>query len=197
MSKELILEKYIKVAVRKALKEVEQQQQKAEKSMYLLHRFPGLKKAVEDIMSPAFGRYISNINIVSPKPTTFKIDLINGQDFSIYYLGRNNFEAKIAGKKYYLKNTPDIYRASQGITGLLELNYAPLDGETSPKDQFGGGSTSPQMGGGGESGDTASRAADLAADLANPNQPLPPEAGIPPADALPSPELTDNPEELG
>lgn len=197
MSKELILEKYIKVAVRKALKEVEQQQQKAEKSMYLLHRFPGLKKAVEDIMSPAFGRYISNINIVSPKPTTFKIDLINGQDFSIYYLGRNKFEAKIAGKKYYLSNTPDIYRASQGITGLLELNYAPLDGNTSPKDQFGGGSTSPQMGGSSDGGNAASRAADLAADLANPDSPLPPAATVPSADAVSDTEPTSPPEELG
>ena len=81
MNKELLLEKYIKVAVRKALKEQEEQQQKAERAMYLVYRFPGLKKIMEDLMSPAFGRYVKNIDIVAPKPTTFKVALINGQDF--------------------------------------------------------------------------------------------------------------------
>jgi len=44
MNKKLLLEKYIKVAVKKALKEQEAQQRKAEKAMYLVYRFPGLKK---------------------------------------------------------------------------------------------------------------------------------------------------------
>ena len=73
MNKTLLLEKYIKVAVRKALKEQEEQQRKAEKAMYLVYRFPGLKKLMEDLMSPAFGRYVSGINVVAPKPTTFNV----------------------------------------------------------------------------------------------------------------------------
>ena len=66
MNKELLLEKYIKVAVRKALKEQEEQQRKAEKAMYLIYRFPGLKKLMTDLMSPAFGRYVSGVNVVAP-----------------------------------------------------------------------------------------------------------------------------------
>ena len=58
MNKEILLEKYIKVAVRKALKEQEEQQKRAEKSLYLIYRFPGLKKLMEDLMSPAFGRFL-------------------------------------------------------------------------------------------------------------------------------------------
>lgn len=129
MNKQLILEKYIKVAVRKALKEQEEQQQKAEKAMYLVYRFPGLKKVMEDLMSPAFGRYINGINIVSPKPTTFKVDLTNGQDFSIKYIGKGNFNIKIAGKKYDPVNIGELERASQAISDLLELNYAPVEAE--------------------------------------------------------------------
>ena len=98
MSK-LLLEKYISVAVQKALKEQEVAQQKSEKSMYLIYRFPGLKKTLEDLMSPAFGRYISDVSIVSPKPTTFKVELINGQFFNVYYLGKGEFMVKISGKK--------------------------------------------------------------------------------------------------
>jgi hypothetical protein len=129
MNKVLLLEKYVKVAVRKALKEQEEQQRKAEKAMYMVYRFPGLKKLMEDLMSPAFGRYVNSINIVAPKPTTFKVDLTNGQDFSIKYIGKGNFTVKVSGKKYDPLNIGELERASQSIADLLELNYAPKESE--------------------------------------------------------------------
>ena len=129
MNKQLLLEKYIKVAVKKALREQEEQQRKAEKAMYMVYRFPGLKKVMEDLMSPAFGRYVNGINIIAPKPTTFKVDLVNGQDFSIKYLGKGNFSTKIAGKQYNPINLSELERASQSIADLLELNYAPAEGK--------------------------------------------------------------------
>jgi hypothetical protein len=135
MNKQLLLEKYIKVAVKKALKEQEEQQRKAEKAMYMVYRFPGLKKLMEELMSPAFGRYVNGINIIAPKPTTFQVDLINGQDFSIKYIGRGNFNIKVSGKKYDPINLGELERASQSIADLLELNYAPKEaagGETPP-----------------------------------------------------------------
>ena len=129
MNKQLLLEKYIKVAVKIALKEQEEQQQKAEKAMYLIYRFPGLKKVMEDLMSPAFGRYVSHVDIIAPKPTTFRIDLINGQDFSIKYLGDKKWDIKAAGKKYNYQDMGEVERASQSIADLLELNYAPAEGK--------------------------------------------------------------------
>jgi len=143
MNKELLLEKYIKVAVKKALKEAEEQQRKAEKAMYLVYRFPGLKKLMEDLMSPAFGRYINNIDIVAPKPTTFKIELINGQDFNVKYIGKGKFNVKVSGKQYHPDNLGDAERCSQSIADLLELNYAPAEG----KEQT---STTPEAGPGAE-----------------------------------------------
>jgi hypothetical protein len=131
MNKKLLLEKYIKVAIKKALKEQEVAEKKAEKAMYLVYRFPGLKRVIEELMSPSFGRYISGISIVAPKPTTFNVSLINGQDFLIYYLGSGNFTAKIAGKKYHPDNIGESERASQAIADLLELNYAPREMEES------------------------------------------------------------------
>jgi hypothetical protein len=123
----LILEKYISVAVQKALKEQEVAERKSVKSMYLVYRFPGLKKVLEDVMSPAFGRYISDVSVVSPKPTTFKISLINSQFFYIYYLSGGEFMVKVSGKKYYSENLGELERASNSITSLLELNYAPTE----------------------------------------------------------------------
>jgi hypothetical protein len=179
MNKTLLLEKYVKVAVRKALQEAEEQQRKAEKAMYMVYRFPGLKKIMEDLMSPAFGRYVNGINIVAPKPTTFQVDLTNGQDFSIKYIGKGNFNIKVAGKKYDPLNIGELERASQSIADLLELNYAPKEAEGSE-----GGTTPPA-----ESPGTS--AAELGPDLAaaeappaeTPAETPPAEEETPPAEA--------------
>jgi hypothetical protein len=127
MMNKLILEKYISVAVQKALKEQEVAEKKSVKSMYLVYRFPGLKKTLVELMSPAFGRYISDVSVIAPKPTTFKISLINSQFFYIYYLGKDEFMVKVSGKKYYAENLGELERASSSITSLLELNYAPTE----------------------------------------------------------------------
>ena len=129
MNKELILEKYIKVAVRKALKEQEEQQRRAEKAMYLAYRFPGLKDLLTSLMSPAFGRFVSGINIVAPKPTTFNISLVNGQDFTIKYIGKEKWNVKVSGRQYHPDNIGEEERCSQAIADLLELNYAPVPGK--------------------------------------------------------------------
>jgi hypothetical protein len=131
--------------------------------MYLVYRFPGLKKTMVELMSPAFGRYVSDITVVAPKPTTFKIDLINGQDFSIYYLGKGKFMAKISGKKYNPATLGELERGSQAIADLLELNYGTVGEEKdpsmpSPSGDTGGGST--------PSPDNTARDTELAADLA-------------------------------
>lgn len=122
MDKKLLLEKYIKVAIKKALKEEEQKHQNADKAMYLIHRFPGLKKSVESLMSPSFGRFISGVSVVAPKPATFRVTLINGYDFNIIYLKKDSYLAKIAGKKYYLNNIGESERATQSIADLLDLS---------------------------------------------------------------------------
>lgn len=123
MDKKLILEKYIKVAVRKALAEQEAMEKQAAKSMYLVYRFPGLKKVMEDLMSPSFGRFVNDVKILAPKPTTFQAKLINEQEFTIIYDGKKNYTAKIAGKKYNIQQLSELERASQAIADLLELNY--------------------------------------------------------------------------
>jgi hypothetical protein len=124
VNKKLIVEKYIKVAVRKALEEQEAKEKRATKSMYLIYRFPGLKKVMEELMSPSFGRFVTSMEIVAPKPTTFQAKLINEQDFTIIYDGRKNYTAKVAGKRYNIQELSELERASQAIADLLELNYA-------------------------------------------------------------------------
>jgi hypothetical protein len=132
MNKKLLVEKYIKVAVRKALAEQEAKEKRAVKSMYLVHRFPNLKKVMEDLMSPSFGRFITDVQVVAPKPTTFNVKLINEQEFTIVYDGRKNYTAKVAGKRYNVQQLSELERAQQGIADLLELNYALGEKEGEP-----------------------------------------------------------------
>src|SRR5690348_6751969 len=174
MSLKILLEKYIKASVRKTLEEEEKQQQRAEKATYLIYRFPGLKKIMEELMSPSFSHFINDVTIVSPKPTTFRVSLINGQDFSISYLGSKKFNVKVSGKKYYENNLGEMERASQAISDLLELNYAPREeagGTNIPKEKTpalpsGGGS-----GGGNINPENNLKDQELAADLSAANAP--------------------------
>ena len=123
MDNKLLLEKYVRVAIKKAIKEAEEQQKKAEKAMYLIYRFPGLKKVMEDLMSPSFGRFVTDMKLVAPKPTTFSAKLINEQDFNIIYNGKGKYTVKVAGKKYDIQNLGELERAQQSIANILELNY--------------------------------------------------------------------------
>lgn len=127
----LLLEKYIKVAVKKKLQEEEQAIKRAEKSLYLIYRFPKLKEAIESLLTPAFARYLSNITVVAPKPTTFNVELINSLDFQLIY-SRGGFFAKISGKKYDLAMGNAVDRACSAITNLLSLSPA-LKEDISPE----------------------------------------------------------------
>jgi hypothetical protein len=122
-TKKILLEKYIKKAIKQRLQEEEQAIKRAEKSLYLIYRFPKLKDAVESIMSPSFSRYLSSVTVVSPKPTTLNIELINGLDFQLVYSG-GTFIAKVAGKRYDLAMGSATDRASQAISNLLSLSPA-------------------------------------------------------------------------
>jgi hypothetical protein len=174
MNKQLLLEKYIKVAVRKALKEEEAKQQRATKAMYLVYRFPGLKKTMIDLMSPSFGRFIQDVSLVAPKPTTFNIKLINDQEFYVIYDGRKNWTSKISGKRYNMQELSEIERASQSIADLLELSYA-LD----EKAEVGGGEA-PKPDAGAEAFSATVGAPEITPPA---EEPAAPEEETPPAEA--------------
>jgi hypothetical protein len=137
MSNKLLLEKYVRVAVKKAIKEQEIKQKRAEKAMYLIYRFPGLKKVMEELMSPAFGRFVTDIRLVAPKPTTFSAKLINEQDFGIIYNGKGKFTVKIAGRKYNVQDLNELERAQQAVSNMLELNYGVEEKEAAEKPDAG------------------------------------------------------------
>ena len=62
--------------------------------------------------------FISDIQWVAPRPTTFKIILANGQFFYFIYTERS-WIAQIEGKKYYLLNINEEEHAAESIARIL------------------------------------------------------------------------------
>ena len=93
-----------------------------------LTKFPELKQAIIDLLTTEFDNFMSSIDWVSPRPTTFRINLKNNTSFFLIY-SKNSWIAQIEGKKYYLLNLPEEERAAEAISRMLR--YGPAGGEKS------------------------------------------------------------------
>ena len=83
-----------------------------------LTKFPELKKVIVDLLTPEYDSFLASIDWVAPRPSTFRINLQNGQNFYLIY-GKRSWIAQVEGKKYYLLNLPEEERAAQSIANLL------------------------------------------------------------------------------
>lgn len=83
-----------------------------------LTKFPELKAVIVDLLTSDYGKFLDSIDWVAPKPTTFRINLLNGQMFYLVYNSRS-WVAEVEGKKYYLLNLPEEEMASQAISRIL------------------------------------------------------------------------------
>jgi len=83
-----------------------------------LTKFPELKAVIVDLLTHEFDSFLASIDWVAPKPTTFRINLKNDQDFYLIY-SRTSWIAQVEGKKYYLLNLPEEERATEAIARIL------------------------------------------------------------------------------
>jgi len=83
-----------------------------------LIKFPELKKILIDLLTNEFDKFLSSIDWVAPRPTTFRINLKNNQEFYIMF-GKRSWIAQVEGKKYYLLNLPEEERAAEAISRIL------------------------------------------------------------------------------
>ena len=83
-----------------------------------LTKFPELKTIIVDLLTIQFDDFLESIDWVSPRPTTFRINLLNGQSFILIYTDRS-WIAQVEGKKYYLLNLDEEERAAQAISRIL------------------------------------------------------------------------------
>ena len=99
-----------------------------------LTKFPELKAIIVDLLTVQFDEFLESIDWVSPRPTTFRINLLNGQNFILIFTNRS-WIAQVEGKKYYLLNLDEEERAAQAISRILA--YGKM--ESSDEESEGGG----------------------------------------------------------
>jgi hypothetical protein len=97
-----------------------------------LTKFPELKNVIVDLLTSEFDKFMSSIDWVAPRPTTFRINLKNNQEFYLIY-GKRSWIAQIEGKKYYLLNLPEEERAAEAISRILR--YGAKAEDTTPTDE--------------------------------------------------------------
>ena len=117
-----------------------------------LTKFPELKDIIVDLLGPQFDVFLASIDWVAPKPTTFRINLKNGENFYLVYNPRS-WVAEIEGKKYYLLNLNEQENAENAIARMLRYGAPNIMGEQEPAEfSTGGGGDFPggESGGGGE-----------------------------------------------
>ena len=93
-----------------------------------LTKFPELKSVIVDLLTPEYDNFVASIDWVSPRPTTFRINLKNDQLFYLIY-GKRSFIAQVEGKKYYLLNLPEEQHAAEAIARILRYGVKPVEGE--------------------------------------------------------------------
>lgn len=140
----------------------------------ILGKFPTLRNCLIKLCTEDFGKFIAGIAWVSPRPSVFRINLKNGQDFVLTWMGEN-FEATISGKRYYLGETTGLQQALQKLSTLYQEGPIASEDEEAEGGEgsesggdsgFGGGSggdfpggesSGPEEGGeGGEEGEESS-----------------------------------------
>ena len=90
-----------------------------------LTKFPELKDIIVALLTHEFDAFLEGIDWVAPRPSTFRINLLNGQNFLLTY-GTRSWIAQVEGKKYYLLNLDEEEFAAQAIARILQ--YGPASG---------------------------------------------------------------------
>ena len=93
-----------------------------------LTKFPELKTIIVTLLTADFDPFLSGIDWVAPRPTTFRINLKNDENFYLIWMGRS-WIAQIEGKKYYLLNLPEEERAVEAIARILRYGVPGSDEE--------------------------------------------------------------------
>ena len=90
-----------------------------------LTKFPLLKDVIVDLLTHEFDSFLEDIEWVSPRPTVFRIKLLNGYSFLLMYTEKS-WIATVEGKKYYLLNLDEEENCALAIGRILQ--YGPASG---------------------------------------------------------------------
>ena len=98
-----------------------------------LTKFPELKAIIVDLLTSDFDKFLESIDWVAPRPSTFRVNLLNGQSFLLTF-GDRSWIAQVEGKKYYLLNLDEEERAAESIAHILAYGAQAQDVEAADVD---------------------------------------------------------------
>jgi len=110
----------------------------------ILAKFPTVKAAIIKLQTEDFKEFVDSIDWISPRPSAFRINLKNGQDYILKWTGKT-FQAEILGKRYVLSNIAEYQQALDKLSILYKEAPMTGAGEGEPVD-----SDSGSGGGGGD-----------------------------------------------
>ena len=96
-----------------------------------IQKFPPLKDIIVNLLTDEFDSFIESVDWVAPRPTTFRINLLNGENFLLMYTIKS-WIGQVQGKKYYLLNLDEEERCALAINRLLRVgpeSGAEVEGE--------------------------------------------------------------------
>lgn len=123
----------------------------------ILGKFPTVKAALIKLQTDDFREFVDSIDWISPRPTSFRVNLKNGQDYILKWTGKT-FEAQIMGKRYLLSNIAEYQQALDKLALLYKeapmkgAGEEPADGSDIGDADTGGGDFPGGDGGGGTGG---------------------------------------------
>ncbi len=88
-----------------------------------IQKFPPLKDIIVNLLTDEFDSFIESVDWVAPRPTTFRINLLNGENFLLMYTIKS-WIGQVQGKKYYLLNLDEEERCALAINRLLRVGPA-------------------------------------------------------------------------
>lgn len=88
-----------------------------------IQKFPPLKDIIVNLLTNEYDSFIESIDWVAPRPTTFRINLMNGENFLLMYTIKS-WIGTVEGKKYYLLNLDEEERCALAINRLLRVGPA-------------------------------------------------------------------------
>jgi len=80
--------------------------------------YPELKAVIVSLLTPDFDKFLESVDWVAPRPSTFRVNLLNGENFVLFYDPRS-WIAQVEGKKYYLLNLDEEEMAAKSVSRIL------------------------------------------------------------------------------
>lgn len=99
-------------------------------------RFDEVEQALKELFTENYREFIDEVMLVAPKPATFRVNLPNGNNIFLKWLGEC-FEIQVEGKRYRMDYAEQFMQALNHITELFKYGTQKTEGSFDEFDEGG------------------------------------------------------------